>query len=124
MQRRRLRVELRRARAAAGYTQRDVAEALDWSYSKLLRIENGQVGVSRTDLKALLDHYLITDEGQLKAFAQLARDGRRQPWSAYRDVLNPDYMIYLGHEGSASTIRHFEQLVIPGLLQTEAYART
>jgi transcriptional regulator with XRE-family HTH domain len=124
VQRRRLRVELRRARAAAGLTQREVADDLGWSLSKLLRIENGQVGVSRTDLKALLDRYSVTSEDQINSFVRLAREGRRQAWGAYRDVLNPDYMIYLGYEGSASMIRQFEYLVIPGLLQTEAYART
>lgn len=123
VQRRRLRVELRKARDAAGFTQKQVAEALDWSPSKLLRIENGQVGISRTDLRALLDYYRITKTEAIDEFVRMAQDSKRQPWSAYKDVLSTEFMIYLGFEGSAKLIRQCEQLIIPGLLQTEEYAR-
>jgi transcriptional regulator with XRE-family HTH domain len=123
VQRRRLRVELRRARVEARLTQRQVAEELGWSPSKLLRIENGQVGISRTDLRALLDHYEITDPETINQFVDMAQQGRKQTWSSYRDVLNPEFTIYLGYEGSASLIRQYEQLFIPGILQTEEYAR-
>ncbi|HEX8761547.1 MAG TPA: helix-turn-helix transcriptional regulator, partial [Pseudonocardiaceae bacterium] len=51
--RRRLRYELRNAREAAGKTQRDVAAAMDWSQSKLIRIESGAVNISTNDLRAL-----------------------------------------------------------------------
>ena len=67
VQRRRLRAELRRARLDAGLTQEQVAAAMDWSLSKLIRIENGTVGISTNDLKAILLHYKITDEGRLSA---------------------------------------------------------
>jgi transcriptional regulator with XRE-family HTH domain len=124
VQRRRLRVELRRARSEAQKTQKQVADDLGWSPSKLLRIENGQVGVSQTDLKALLDYYEVKDREQVKAFIQMAQHGRRQqPWSQYRDVLYPDFMAYLSYEASASLLRQVEPLLVPGLLQTEEYAR-
>jgi len=123
VQRRRLRVELRRARSDAGLTQRQVAEELGWSPSKLLRIENGQVGLSRTDLRALLDHYRVTDPDRIDQFVKMAQQGRKQTWSSYRDVLNPEFMIYLGYEGSTSLLRQYEQLFVPGILQTEEYAR-
>ncbi|MGH3966150.1 MAG: helix-turn-helix domain-containing protein [Pseudonocardiaceae bacterium] len=55
--RRRLRSELRKARDTAGMTQRDVAVAMDWSQSKLIRIESGAVNISTNDLRALLGHY-------------------------------------------------------------------
>jgi len=124
VQRRRLRVELRRARNEARKTQKQVADDLGWSPSKLLRIENGQVGISQTDLKALLGYYGVVDPEQIKSFVELAQQGRRQqPWSQYRDVLLPDFMAYLTYEASASLLRVVEPLLIPGLLQTEEYAR-
>jgi transcriptional regulator with XRE-family HTH domain len=124
VQRRRLRVELRRARTEASRTQKQVADELGWSPSKLLRIENGQVGISRTDLKALLEYYGISNPEQVRAFVDMAQQGRRQqPWSQYRDVLHPEFMAYLSYESSASLLRQAEPLLIPGLLQTEEYAR-
>ncbi len=124
VQRRRLRVELRRARTEAGKTQKQVADDLGWSPSKLLRIENGQVGISQTDLKALLEFYGVKDPERIKTFTEMAQLGRRQqPWSQYRDVLYPDFMAYLTFEASASLLRQVEPLLVPGLLQTEEYAR-
>jgi transcriptional regulator with XRE-family HTH domain len=123
VQRRRLTVELRKARANAGFTQKEVAEALEWSPSKLLRIENGQVGVAKTDLLALLHHYDVKDGGTIDELSRMAQEGRRQPWSPYRDVLEPEFLTYLGYEGSASLIRTFEGAFVPGLLQTEEYAK-
>jgi transcriptional regulator with XRE-family HTH domain len=124
VQRRRLRIELRRARNVAGKTQRQVADVLGWSPSKLLRIENGQVGISGTDLKALLECYGVDDPDQIKTFTEMAHQGRRQqPWSQYRDVLLPEFMAYLTYEASASLLRQVDPLLVPGLLQTEEYAR-
>ncbi|MEV6302449.1 helix-turn-helix transcriptional regulator [Actinoplanes sp. NPDC051861] len=125
VQRRRLRVELRRARSEARLTQKQVADELGWSPSKLLRIENGQVGISQTDLRALLDHYGIADPETITTFIAMAQQGRRQQtWSQYRDVLYPEFMAYLSYESSASLLRRTEPLLVPGLLQTEEYART
>ncbi|BCB85483.1 transcriptional regulator [Phytohabitans suffuscus] len=110
-------------RMDAGLTQREVAEALEWSPAKLLRIENGQVGISRIDLLALLDHYGVDDPERQRHFLALARRSKKQVWTTYRDVLNLDFINYLGYEGAASVIRQFELTFVPGLLQTEEYAR-
>jgi transcriptional regulator with XRE-family HTH domain len=59
VQRLRLRAGLRQARQEAGLTQEDVAHAMDWSLSKIIRIENGAVGISTNDLAALLSLYNI-----------------------------------------------------------------
>jgi transcriptional regulator with XRE-family HTH domain len=125
VQRRRLRTELRRARASAGFTQRDVAEAMDWSLSKLIRIESGSVGISTTDLKALLQHYGIVDPAEVDRFRGLARAGREQRawWTSYREVTSQKFLTFLGYESSASGIQMFQPLLIPGLLQDEEYAR-
>jgi transcriptional regulator with XRE-family HTH domain len=74
--RRRLGDELRRLRDDAQLTQLEVAPALEWSHSKLVRIENGAGTISGSDLQALLDIYGATD--QLPAFNALARAGQRQ----------------------------------------------
>src|SRR5438477_3975398 len=122
VQRRRLRAELRSARTEAGLTQRQAAEALDWSPSKLLRIENGSVSISTTDLKALLALYGIQDPVKIEELVRMAQSARRHTWSAYRDVFSHEFIVYLGYESSASIIRQVEPLLIPGLLQTEEYA--
>src|SRR5690242_2924066 len=57
MDRHKVRAALRAARQRAGMTQREVAEEMDWSQSKMLRIESGDVGISTTDLLALLNCY-------------------------------------------------------------------
>jgi transcriptional regulator with XRE-family HTH domain len=122
--RRRLRSELRRAREAANLTPREVAAAMDWSQSKLIRIESGAVGISTNDLRALLTHYNI-DSIRIGILVDIARAAREPTqWSIYRNVASAEYITFLGYESSASTIRNFEPLFIPDLLQTEEYART
>jgi transcriptional regulator with XRE-family HTH domain len=121
--RRRLRTELRRARQEAGLTQEQVAEAMDWSLSKIIRIEAGNVGISTNDLKALLRHYRVDPE-RTDEFVVLARAARERAWwSVYRDVVNPWLLQLIGYESAAFITRNFETLLVPGLLQTEEYAR-
>jgi transcriptional regulator with XRE-family HTH domain len=123
VQRARLTAELQRIRRDVGKTQEEVARALDWSPSKLIRIEGGNVGISTTDLQALLRYYGITDEARTQELAQLARGARaRGWWDPYKNDLNSAYATYLGYELGASSIRSFSPLLIPGLLQTDEYA--
>ena len=96
---------------------------MDWSTSKVLRIERGDVGVSKNDLKALLDYYGITAPEVVEDFVQMAQLSRRAGWEKYRGVHSPEFFRYLSMESSASYIRQYEPMVIPGLLQTEDYAR-
>ncbi len=124
MQRRRLCVELRRARDAAGLRQADVARAMDWSPSKLIRIEKGDVSVSTNDLKALLSHYGVKDKGRVNGVLELARSARGASfYDQYTDLLKPGFKEYLAYEASASVIRQYDPVLIPGLLQTEEYGR-
>jgi transcriptional regulator with XRE-family HTH domain len=125
VQRRRLRSELRRARQDAGLTQKDVAEALEWSLSKLIRIEAGAVGISTTDLRALLQHYRINDPKVVDRILSLARAGKEQRgwWTTYRDVTSQQFLTFLGYENSATVILVFQANLIPGLIQDEEYAR-
>jgi transcriptional regulator with XRE-family HTH domain len=121
--RRRLRVELKRLRGEKKLTQREVAQALDWSPSKVIRIESGQVGISVTDLRALAALYGLQGGPEVDELARMARGSKRQPFADYRDVLAPETIRFFGYEASASLIRHVQPLVVPGLLQTEDYTR-
>lgn len=122
--RRRLRSDLRRLREDAGLGQKDVATLMDWSLSKLLRIETGAVRINTNELRVLLSHYGVADEVKIEALVELARAGRDQSWWAkYKGLVSSDYISYLGFESSASIIRSFAPLLVPGLLQTEEYAR-
>ena len=122
--RRRVREALRRGREGAGLTQREAANELDWSMSKLVRIEAGSVGVSITDLRAMLALYSIDNDDQVNELIEMARASKERPWfSKYEKVLSPAFAQYLGYESSASVIRGFQPLTVPGLLQTDDYAR-
>lgn len=125
LHRRRLRNELRHARATAQLTQKDVADAMEWSLSKLIRIESGAVGTSTNDLKALLEHYGVDTPEEVERILNLARAGKEQRgwWTGYRDTISSPYLTLLSYENSASAIQTFQPIVIPGLLQTEEYAR-
>ena len=120
VQRRRLGIELRRLREQAGKTIDDVAKQLECSDSKVSRIETGQVGATLRDVRDLLDLYGVTGE-QREALVQVARQARQKGWwQAYSDTL---VVPLVGLETAASTIRSYEVLCVPGLLQTGDYAR-
>src|ERR1700744_4412289 len=124
VQRRRLRAELRRSRLDAGLTQEQVASAMDWSLSKLIRIENGSVGISTNDLKAILQHYKITDEDRTTELLALSKASReRSWWSTYRESISKRLIQLIEYENAAYISRHYEDLVIPGLLQIPDYMR-
>ncbi|MES9539106.1 MULTISPECIES: helix-turn-helix transcriptional regulator [unclassified Actinomadura] len=120
---RRLRVELRRAREAAGLTQEQAAKALDWSLSKIIRIEGGTVRVAVSDVRVMLQEYGVGPE-RFDEFLGLARAARETAWwSAYRRVLSSQMAELIGFESAAGVCREFDPLLIPGLLQTSAYAK-
>jgi transcriptional regulator with XRE-family HTH domain len=122
--RRRLRFALRQAREAAELTQEQVAAQMDWSLSKLIRIEAGTVSVSTNDLKALLALYHINDGAQVEELVELARASRQRTWWAgYKDRLASYRVSYIGLEAETSALWYFNPLLVPGLLQTETYAR-
>jgi transcriptional regulator with XRE-family HTH domain len=105
-------------------TQQEVADAMEWSLSKLIRIESGQVNIAINDLKVLVAHYKITDDKRVAELLTSARGSReRSWWSTYQGVAAKDYLNFIGYESSASHIRNFEPILVPGLLQTEDYAR-
>ncbi|WP_158581657.1 helix-turn-helix domain-containing protein [Actinomadura spongiicola] len=120
---RRLRVELRKARDEASLTQEQVAERLDWSLSKVIRIESGAVNISTTDLRAMLAFYGVAEE-RINELVQLAKAARERTWwSGYKKILSQQYYDLIGYESAAGIIRQYENLIIPGLLQTQEYAQ-
>jgi transcriptional regulator with XRE-family HTH domain len=120
--RKRLRTALRRAREATGRTQEQVADAMDWSLSKVIRIETGAVGVSTNDMKALLQLYEIEDPAQVTGLVELARASRQRPWWTTHRDLNDVFTHFLGLEAGASSVQMFQMAAVPGLFQTERYA--
>ncbi|WP_371581206.1 helix-turn-helix domain-containing protein [Streptomyces sp. NBC_01314] len=123
LNRRRLRIELRKARENAGLTQRDAAQHLEWSLSKLIRIEAGTVSLGVTDLRALLQMYEVTDAERVTELENAARGSKGQSWWAqYSELVSPQYAQYLGYEGAANSIRMYNPIILPGLVQTEDYA--
>ncbi|WP_369192695.1 helix-turn-helix domain-containing protein [Streptomyces sp. R08] len=123
LHRRKLRLELRRAREISALTQREAAEMLDWSLSKIIRIETGTVSVSVTDLRALLQLYKVQDPNLVTPLEQAARGSKGNSWwSAYSDVIVPQFGTYLGYEGAATSIHTYHPIVIPGHLQTQDYS--
>jgi transcriptional regulator with XRE-family HTH domain len=121
--RRRLSAALRHARDGTGWTQEHVAAAMDWSLSKLIRIEKGTVGISTSDLRSLLSYYGVHDTENVNNLVRLAKSSRERPWWApYREHLpSADFEKLLGLEAEASTIETFQSTLIPGLLQTQQY---
>lgn len=123
-QRRRLRIELKKARQDRGLTQEQVASDMDWSLSKIIRIEAASGGFSANDLRDLLRLYGVTDSEQVDALLALARAAwERSWWSAYRDVAPSSLLQLIEYESAASVIRQCETTYIPGILQIEEYAR-
>ncbi len=123
VRRRRLALELRRLRETAKLTCEDVAEHLECSASKISRVETGRVSVSPRDVRDMLEIYGVPED-QRDSLVQLARESRQKGWwHAYGDSVQPHFGTYLGLESAASEIRIYEVNLIPGLLQTEEYAR-
>src|ERR1700683_5077594 len=120
---RRLAMELQRRREATGKSREEGARQLEWSTSKTFLIETGRSRPQPGNVRALLDLYGVTGP-ERDGLIQLARDAR-QPgwWHSFRDVLPNPYEVYIGLEAGPSPIRNFEPVVIPGLIQTEDYAR-
>jgi transcriptional regulator with XRE-family HTH domain len=121
VRRRRLGMELRRLREASGLTIDRVADALECSHSKISRIETAQVRATPRDVRDMLEIYGVEGD-QREGLIQLAREARQTGWwHAYPDVTKES--TYVGLEVAAASIRSYEALLVPGLLQTTEYAR-
>lgn len=123
--RHRLRLALRKAREAKDLTQGQVADALDWSLSKLQRIEGGENSISPTDTRALLSELDVTDPATVDALITQARAARKRgKWddARYRETLTDATRLLLQFEGEARLVRAFQTILLPGALQTPEFA--
>lgn len=126
MRRRRLASELRKLRAEADLTAEQVATKAGWQPSKLSRIENRQAGITVSDLRKLLDIYKVGDRQYCTGLLDMARRAsERGWWQTYGGGVVPEALATLiGMEEESRTIRGYEPELVPGLLQTETYARS
>jgi transcriptional regulator with XRE-family HTH domain len=116
--------QLRRLREAAGISAEYAGYEIRSSRSKVSRMETGRVGFKIRDVEDLLTLYGVIDERQRAEVIALARRSRAPEWWAKCDHVLPDWFeTYLGLESAAAAIRTFEMQFVPGLFQTEDYAR-
>src|SRR5438067_913686 len=121
---RRLGRELRKLREARPLRIDDVAKQLRCSPSRISRIESGDIKARPGDVMELLVTYDIPLDGEVgRSLLALARDLRESGWWQRLDALSRRYATFIAYEAEAVELRNFEPTLIPGLLQTEAYAR-
>jgi hypothetical protein len=120
VRRRRLGAELRKLRELKGLTAEAVAAELLVSQSKISRLENGRRSISQRDVRDLCGVYGVDDPHMVESLMNMARESRQQGWwHAFGDV---PYSVYIGLEMEAASLRTYESLIVPGLLQTRTYA--
>jgi transcriptional regulator with XRE-family HTH domain len=119
----RLAAELRRLRTGMDKTAEDVAEVLRWSKAKISRYELAQGGMKPEDVAKLLEFYGVQGS-QREQLLALAEEGTHKAWwDSYDDVLTEGHREYIALEAEATSILEWQINVVPGLLQTEQYAR-
>jgi transcriptional regulator with XRE-family HTH domain len=128
--RRRVRMALREAREAAGYTQAEVAEEMEWSLSKVIRIENGDVSIAPNDLRPLLGFLKVRDRATIADLVESAKVARtrprqRQAWyqgADFREHLTDPTRKLIEYEAEANWIHSYSVFHVPGLLQVAEYS--
>jgi hypothetical protein len=115
--------QLRRLRETANISRDDAGYHIRASGSKISRLELGRVSFKERDVSDLLDMYHVGGE-QKDQLVQLTREANATPWwQKYREVVPDWFQVYVGLEEAATLIRVYEVQFVPGLLQTEEYAR-
>jgi transcriptional regulator with XRE-family HTH domain len=121
---RRLATELRAMRTAAGLSQKDIETQASISTVTLYKIEKAQARPQKRTLLALLDAYQVRDEAKRNELLALSKESTQLGWlQAYESELPEDLTAYISFESEARSVRNYETSFIPGLLQTERYAR-
>src|SRR5690242_7486193 len=119
----RLAVELRRLREAAGLTAVEAAALLGVGRVQISHIESGLAGVSEERLRRLASHYACTDEEFIDALVAMATDRTRGWWEEYRGLLPAPFLNLSELDHHSRFQYNVAILLVPGLLQTEDYAR-
>ncbi|MGH3320729.1 MAG: helix-turn-helix domain-containing protein [Streptosporangiaceae bacterium] len=117
-------VQLRRLREEKGISREDAGYTIRASESKISRMELGRVSFKERDIRDLLVLYGVADPDEREVFVGLAREANEPGWwHRYHDLLPGWFLSYVGLEEAADRIRTYEVQFVPGLLQTEDYAR-
>ncbi|KUN28254.1 DNA-binding protein [Streptomyces antibioticus] len=120
--RRRLAIELKRLREESSLTCSQVGKELDWSSSKVSRMETGQGRVQPSDVDALCRFYETTDELR-DLLKSLAKESKTKGWwHAHGDAIPTWFSVYVGLEQAAAHLHTYQAEFVPGLLQTSEYA--
>ncbi len=116
--------QLRRLREAAEISRADAGYSIRASGSKISRLERGRVSFKERDVSDLLTMYGVTEPEQRERFLEMVSQSN-QPgwWNRYTDLMPEWFQDYVGLEESATRIQTYELQFVPGLLQTEDYAR-
>ena len=116
--------QLRRLREAKRITLEDAGRVIRASHSKISRLETGRVGFKDRDISDLLTFYGVNNEAERTALRSLAQRANAPGWwHDYSDVLPAWFEAYVGLEEVATQVRAYEVQFVPGLLQSEDYAR-
>ncbi len=116
--------QLRRLREAAEISRADAGYSIRGSESKISRLELGRVGFKERDVADLLTMYGVSDPGEREVFLEMVRRANEPGWwHRYTDLMPNWFHEYVGLEESASRIQTYELQFVPGLMQTEDYAR-
>jgi transcriptional regulator with XRE-family HTH domain len=114
---------LQELREAAGLGREEAARALRVAPATVRRMETAEVALKIPYVQVLLEAYGVSEE-ETAAFVALAEEANRPGWwQRFHDVLPEWFSLYVSLEGAARLIRSYEPHFVPGLLQTEAYAR-
>ncbi len=116
--------QLRRLREAAEIPRADAGYSIRGSESKISRLELGRVGFKERDVSDLLTLYGVSDPGEREVFLEMVKRANEPGWwHRYTDLMPNWFHEYVGLEESASRIQTHELQFVPGLMQTEDYAR-
>ncbi|MFI0417863.1 helix-turn-helix transcriptional regulator [Spongiactinospora sp. 9N601] len=119
---RRLALELRQLREQAGMSREQVADATGMNRATLYRIEVAQAKPQGRTFQALLEVYRVP-EARRKELTAILKSAHQQGWLQNTDDLPSQYAALIGFEAEAMRMLNYESLFVPGLLQTENYAR-
>ncbi|SNS67824.1 Helix-turn-helix domain-containing protein [Actinomadura mexicana] len=115
---------MRRLRESRGISTEQAGYEIRGSHSKISRMELGRVGFKERDVADLLTLYEVSDPAERAPLLALAKEANTPGWwHRYGDILPGWFEVYLGLEEAASLLRTYELQFVPGLLQTEDYAR-
>ncbi len=116
--------QLRRLREASEITRADAGYAIRGSDSKISRMELGRVGFKERDVADLLTMYGVEDPTEREQFLAMVKESNEPGWwHRYNDLMPGWFHDFVGLEESAARIQTYELQFVPGLMQTEEYAR-